>query len=222
MGCGPILWTRSWTSSPGLKLFYANIFCFRNNFNAIRVPFSLQMVREKKPNTNVNAAANPDLVGKTGLQVLEILADKAARKGLLIMLDYHRIRTRDGISDLWFDREYPETEVIKLWGEVLDRLGKKWNVFAIDLKNEPHGAASWGQGKNSDWNRAAERIIRAMGPKFNNLFFVQGVQMNAATDSTSRHGFFWGENLQGVKRHPIRTGNNNLDKKVVYSPHGTL
>ena len=45
------------------------------------------MVRENKPQANVNGAVSPDLVGKTGLVVLEILVEKAARRGLLIMPD---------------------------------------------------------------------------------------------------------------------------------------
>lgn len=178
------------------------------------------MVRENKPQANVNGAENPDLVGKTGLDVLEVLVEKAARRGLLIMPDYHRIRAQDGISELWYDGEYPESEVINLWGKVLDRIGKKWNVFAIDLKNEPHGAASWGQGRDTDWNQAAERMIKALGPKFTNLFFVEGVQQNVETNSPSQHAFFWGQNLQGVKSHPIQTGNDWWNKQVVYSPHG--
>ena len=32
-------------------------------------------------------------------------------------------------------------------------------VFAIDIKNEPHGGATWGAGKAAtDWNKAAEKI----------------------------------------------------------------
>lgn len=177
------------------------------------------MVKENKPNTNVDADANPDLEGKTGMDVLEILVDKAAKKGLLIMLDYHRIRSEDDIPELWYDDEYPESEVINIWGKVLDRLGKKWNVFAIDLKNEPHGAASWGLQKDTDWNQAAERIIRALGPKFDNFFFVEGSTQNVDTDSPSQKAFFWGENLQGVKKHPVLPG-EKWNTQVVYSPHG--
>lgn len=178
------------------------------------------MIRDNKPQTNANGAVNPDLVGKSGLDVLEALVVKAARRGLLIMLDYHRMRAQDGISELWWDWEYPESEVIKLWNRLLDRLGRKWNVFAIDLKNEPHGVASWGWQADTDWNQAAEKMIKALAPKFSNLFFVEGVQQNAAAENPCRHAFFWGQNLQGVKWHPIRTGDDWLNRQVVYSPHG--
>lgn len=55
---------------------------------------------------------------------------------------------------------------------MLDKVGKKWNVFAIDLKNEPHGEASWGDSHPAtDWNKAAERIIQVMRQnKYNSIF----------------------------------------------------
>ena len=34
-----------------------------------------------------------------------------------------------------------------------------WNVFAVDLKNEPHDAATWGDGNpKTDWRLAAQRL----------------------------------------------------------------
>jgi len=38
-----------------------------------------------------------------------------------------------------------------------------WNVFALDLKNEPHDTATWGDGNpRTDWKLAAERLGNAM------------------------------------------------------------
>lgn len=34
-----------------------------------------------------------------------------------------------------------------------------WNVFAADLKNEPHDSATWGDNvMRTDWRLAAERL----------------------------------------------------------------
>lgn len=34
-----------------------------------------------------------------------------------------------------------------------------WNVFAVDLKNEPHDSATWGDNNmRTDWRLAAERL----------------------------------------------------------------
>lgn len=184
------------------------------------MPFSLGMVRDNKENTNVNCGENQDLCGKTGLDVLEVLVNKAADRGLLIMLDYHHMRAHDGMNELWSDGEFPEGEVFNLWRRVLDRLGNKWNVFALDLKNEPHGQASWGwKNEATDWNWAAERFIRELAPNFPNLFFVQGVEANAASPHENQQAHWWGGNLEGVEWNPIRTGNDELDRRVVYSPH---
>jgi hypothetical protein len=50
--------------------------------------------------------------------------------------------------------------------------------MAIDLKNEPHDPATWGNDVlGTDWNSAAERIINYIAgknPNFGGLFFVEG------------------------------------------------
>ncbi|KAH7673261.1 cellulase (glycosyl hydrolase family 5) subfamily protein, partial [Aphelenchoides avenae] len=119
---------------------------------------------------------------------------------------------------LRYDSTYTEAVVIQLWQKLLALVGNKWNVFAIDLKNEPHGQATWGYGNNAtDWNTAAERMIRALAPSFKGLFFVEGVDANAVGSSTDAH--FWGENLEGVRTKPIDTGDAALNKRVVYANH---
>lgn len=91
-----------------------------------------------------------------------------------------------------YDSTYTEAVVIQLWQKLLNLVGNKWNVFAVDLKNEPHGQATWGYGNNAtDWNTAAERMIRALAPSFKGLFFVEGVDANAVGSSTDAH--FWGK-----------------------------
>ncbi|KAF8354645.1 hypothetical protein PRIPAC_96268, partial [Pristionchus pacificus] len=139
--------------------FYLD-FIKNNNFNAIRVPFSLEMVKNNPSNLNINCGSNPGLCGKTALQLLDAFIDRAAERGLLIMLDNHRITPGGGISELWYNNEYPESQVISLWQSLITRYSDRWNVFAIDLKNEPHDSASWGNSNAAtDWNKAAERII---------------------------------------------------------------
>lgn len=77
------------------------------------------------------------------------------------MLDSHRLSQGGGITELWYDSNtYSETNVLAAWDTIMTRFGSKWNVFAIDLKNEPHGSASWGwNSQSTDWNLAAQRFI---------------------------------------------------------------
>jgi aryl-phospho-beta-D-glucosidase BglC (GH1 family) len=43
-------------------------------------------------------------------------------------------------------------DVKKAWDNLLGVLGGRWNVMGLDLKNEPHGKATWGFGdKKTDW-----------------------------------------------------------------------
>ncbi|GMT24589.1 hypothetical protein PFISCL1PPCAC_15886, partial [Pristionchus fissidentatus] len=180
-------------------------FIKNNDFNAIRVPFSLEMVKNDPSNLNINCATNPGLCGKSALQLLDVFIDRAADRGLLIMLDNHRITASGGISELWCNNEYPESQLISLWQKLVDRYSNRWNVFAIDLKNEPHDSASWGNSNAAtDWNKAAERIINNLS-SFSGLFFIEGIE--------------WGNRLENVAQFPINTGTASLNNRVVYSPH---
>jgi endoglucanase len=56
-------------------------------------------------------------------------------------------------------------------------------------------------------------------PEFRGFFFVEGTDNNADGQNPNSPGHFWGENLEGVRLHPINTGNDALNSHVVYSPH---
>lgn len=49
---------------------------FSNSFNAIRVPFSLRLVRDNPTNPNLNCWANLDLCNLTALELLDAFIDK--------------------------------------------------------------------------------------------------------------------------------------------------
>ena len=53
------------------------------------------------------------------------------------MLDQHRLDPDRGISDLFYDVDYEEPVVMKSWEVIVGRYKKYWNVFALDMKNEP-------------------------------------------------------------------------------------
>ncbi|GMS81039.1 hypothetical protein PENTCL1PPCAC_3214, partial [Pristionchus entomophagus] len=180
-------------------------FIKNNTFNAIRVPFCLEMIKNNPANLTIACRTNPGLCGKSAMEVLDIFIDRAAERGLLIMLDNHVITERGGITSLWYNDEYPETLVISLWKSLVNRYSDRWNVFAVDLKNEPHSSATWGDSSAStDWNKAAERMINSLS-SFSGLFFVEGID--------------WGTRLENVAEFPINTGNSFLNSRVVYSPH---
>ncbi|KAG6618450.1 Glycoside hydrolase [Phytophthora cinnamomi] len=91
-----------------------------------------------------------------------------------------------------------------------------WNVFAIDIKNEPKGTATWGKGdEDTDWNLQAATIGNAvikMCPRL--LVFVEGVQTNIKGVSLE-----WGQaggSLHGAKNYPVKLSNM---VRLVYGPH---
>mmetsp|Transcript_42225 Transcript_42225/g.106503 ORF Transcript_42225/g.106503 Transcript_42225/m.106503 type:complete len:1277 (-) Transcript_42225:108-3938(-) len=214
------LWT---TTLSSILDFIENI-----GANAVRLPFSVEAIAN-----NLGASptcetwegyrTDPGLYGKSVLDMMETIVDELGKRKIVVMLDQHRIEPANNISELWYTARFPESAVLDTWTTVMRRFQKKWNVFAIDLKNEPHGRATWGSGDvATDWNLAAQRIIKhvnSVAPDYKGLFFVEGVQYCQPEDEGGRtHGYFLGECLRGVYRNPIDVG-AALNPRVVYSPH---
>lgn len=149
------------------------------------------------------------------------LAEEAAKQGVLIMMAMHRL-TPEGWpgAGLWYDSQVTEARVLESWTRLARALCKQWNVFAVDLMNEPH-EASWGKGYDdkSDWGHAAERIgnhVLKQCPRW--LIMVEGVGYSPGAPGMddSSQGIWWGENLKGAETQPVRLTDPT---KLVYSPH---
>lgn len=182
-----------------------------NKFNAIRVPLALDNVFN-------NPAANDwPWNGAKHLDILNSFIDAAAARGILVMLDLHRLYAAQGIPELWYDATWTNAKIKQVIDTLVSRYSTKWNVFAFDVKNEPHGQASWGSGNaQTDWKLAAEDFGNyTLAKGVNWLIFVEGVETNTA-GYTSSFNSYWGENLAGVKNHPITLSNM---ERLVYSPH---
>lgn len=199
------LWARNW------KDMLTQI--QSSGFNALRVPLCPAAFRgDGKP--NFNATLNPDLVGLTSRQWLDVFLKEVDRRGIYILLDHHRPDCQ-AISELWYTPTYSEAQ----WLTDLEYLAQHYsgltNLIGIDIKNEPHGAASWGTGNTAtDWNLAAERAaarILAVNPRV--LIFVEGIERNSNCSSSGGH--FWGENLEPLACKPL----NIPRDKLVLSPH---
>ncbi|MGZ8218613.1 cellulase family glycosylhydrolase [Methylomagnum sp.] len=183
-------------------------------FNAVRVPVC--------PGTlagvgvgSVNGALNPDLSGKNSLQVLDAVLGEFDRQGFYILLDHHRLDCNSGISELWYDAAYSEQRWI---GDLAFMAGRYKNLphfLGLDLKNEPHGAATWGVGNiATDWNAAAERAATAvLSVAPDALVFVEGIENNPSCSGPFNH--WWGGNLEPLACHPLAIPADHL----VLSPH---
>ena len=199
-----------------LSIDFALDFLSQNDFNAVRIPYAVNAILSNPVLQDGDVFSEPSLKGKRMLEAMDLVIEKAAERNLMIMLDAHRLRPEAGISDLWYDEITTEADAIQAWTVLAQRYCGQWNVFAADIKNEPHGIAEWGTGSDKDWRLGAERMGNAVlkqCPRW--LIFVEGVEKNIVGDTSKENGW-WGGKLQGVKLNPVRLSDPS---KLVYSPH---
>ena len=185
-------------------------------YNLIRLPYSVQALRSPEVSgIDFSIGSNQELEGKNPIEIMDAIVEEAERQGLLILLDSHRLNDKR-IPELWYGDGYTEADWINTWLQLAQRYKKQANVIGADLKNEPHGKASWGTDDLvTDWRLAAERAGNAIGiinPNW--LIVVEGVEKNVPEQKLTHH--WHGGNLEGVLRYPVRLSIRN---KLVYSPH---
>lgn len=177
-------------------------------FNCIRFPFSGDLTTPNRaiPTTAFDADLNPEFVGKTALQVCDLIFDYCETKGLYVVLDHHRRVAGNGTDGWPVDGSYTQANWLAAWAVMTARYKDHPVIVGADVHNEPH------DGNWTAWAPLAEAAgnsIIAAAPKW--LIFVQGVGQNL--DSTS---YWWGGALKDVATRPITL---NVASKVVYSPH---
>jgi endoglucanase len=180
-------------------------------YNTLRVPFSSQLFDSGSAPNGVDYAKNPDLVGKSGLEILDALIAGAGARHMRVILDRHRPDS-NAQSPLWYTDQYPEARWIADWKMLATRYQNNPTVVGMDLHNEPHDPATWGDGNNAtDWRLAAERAgnaVLAINPHV--LIVVEGIQ--TAGGST----YWWGGNLKNAGAAPVQL---SVPNQLVYSAH---
>ena len=185
--------------------------------NAVRLPLCPATI-DGASVSNINTQQNPDLVNKNSLQVLDALMAKLDARGMYALLDLHRqdcYPASNPISELWYTAGYSESHWLNNLTALASRYRGNSHLIGIDLKNEPHGSATWGTGNAAtDWNSAAERAgQRMLGTNPALLAFVEGVAENPVCSSLGNH--FWGGNLEPANCTQLQLPKN----KVVFAPH---
>lgn len=180
-------------------------------YNTIRVPFSNQLFDPGSTPNGIDFNQNPDLVGKSGLEILDALIAGARARRLRIILDRHRPDS-GAQSALWYTDPYPEQRWIDDWKMLAARYQSDPTVIGVDLHNEPHDPATWGDGNPAtDWRLAAERAgdaVLAINPHL--LIIVEGIQTAGGAS------YWWGGNLRNAGASPVRL---SVPNQLVYSPH---
>ena len=200
------LWARHWTDMISqMKAL---------GFNAIRLPVCPATLSGAAPST-IDYKANPDLAGLNSLQIMDLLIKEFDRQGFYVLLDHHRLDCNGGITEIWYAQGYTEQSWIADLVLMASRYRSIPHFLGIDLKNEPHGSATWGVGNAAtDWNLAAERAASAvLSAAPNALIFVEGIGENSTCSSPTNH--WWGGNLGPIQCTPLRIPRNRL----VLSPH---
>ena len=129
-------------------------FLRQHGFNALRLPLAVDAVLSASrgdqpaciaPDTGVFYTYNFDWIDYTYLQYIEQMILEAGKHGILVMLDLHAM-----VAGVWPDTGDVGVEGRSQLDEAWAALAALfcdadvyWNVFAADLKNEPHGMF-WG------------------------------------------------------------------------------
>lgn len=197
------LWSRNWQDM--LKQIAAT------GFNTIRLPFSNELFDPASLPGSIDFTKNPELKGLTGLELMDRIIEGAAEQRLVVVLDRHR-PSADAQSQLWYTDRVSERRWIEDWTMLADRYKSEAAVVGADLHNEPHGTASWGDGRReTDWRLAAERAgnaILAANPDW--LVIVEGIER------VGDDFYWWGGNLAAARQYPVRLSRPD---KLVYSAH---
>ncbi len=205
-------------------------------FNAIRVPFvpaTLYSTETAEQLSYVDPNKNPDFLGKTPLEMLDLWMAEADRQGLYILLDFHSV-TNLRLYPTWFvddpadyfltynGQAYSEDDWVRDLSFVAARYAHLPHFFAVDLYNEPNGRVRWSTGDTNMtdpqyfWKAAAEKAAAAvLAANPDVLIFVQGINGNYDGIEDSNIPMNWGESFQQQAYQPLEIPSN----KLVLSPH---
>ncbi len=189
-------------------------------YNTIRLPFSSQLV-EQNPIVNAHLNANPQLRGRHALDILDAIVNYAGALGLSVILDNHRSEAGWSTepNGLWYTPQFSDASFVSDWAALAARYARSNTVIGLDLRNEPHGTATWGDGNAAtDWRAAAQRAGNAaLAANPNVLIVVEGVQYYGTAPSA-----WWGANLMGVATAPVQlqyADGSPARDRLVYSAH---
>jgi endoglucanase len=173
-------------------------------FNCIRLPFAGTLMTNPMPGGYIHPVYNADLVGLTALEVLDVIIDAAASRGLRVMLDMHS-KQGEYLDGQPTNTTWTYSDWLASWQFMANRYNSKPNIIGADVYNEPH-TLTW-----TAWQGYCESIgnaIHAIAPHW--LIVVEGV-------GNVDGGTAWaGGNLRGVATDPVTL---TIPNRVVYSPH---
>ncbi|WP_241844625.1 glycoside hydrolase family 5 protein [Kitasatospora sp. CB01950] len=189
--------------------------------NSVRLPFANALVHDTTAVPDAAVAANPQLRGKTPLQVMDAVVAALTADGFAVILNNHTTSYRfccglDG-NERWNSGQSTQ-QWIDDWVSLAKRYQDNKRVVGADLRNEVRrdtwNDANWGWGDDHDLNQALEdagnRILQA-DPDL--LIVMEGINWQGIPTDLTSH---WRPMLT-----PVATLSNTLIRsdKLVYSAH---
>ncbi|PJN27859.1 glycoside hydrolase family 5 protein [Kitasatospora sp. CB02891] len=189
--------------------------------NSIRLPFANALVHDTAAVPDSAVAANPQLRGRTPLQVMDAVVAALTADGFAVILNNHTTSYRfccglDG-NERWNSGQSTQ-QWIDDWVFLAQRYRDDKRVVGADLRNEVRrdtwNDANWGWGDDHDLNQALEdagnRILQT-DPDL--LIVMEGINWQGIPTDVTPH---WRPTLT-----PVATLSNTLIRsdKLVYSAH---
>lgn len=190
--------------------------------NSIRLPFSNEMIHATAPVPDVAVTANPELRGKTPLQVYDAVVTALTRSGFAVVLNNHTNTSRwcCGIDG---NERWNSGQSTRQWADDWVFMARRYaddpRVVGADLYNEVRRDVlddpNWGLGDAHDWyaaaQLAADRILTEADPDL--LVVIEGINWTGLPVDGLPHG--------RPTLTPARTLSHTLvaTHKLVYSAH---
>ncbi|KUN09741.1 glycoside hydrolase [Streptomyces yokosukanensis] len=194
----------------------------QSGINTIRLPFSNEMIHSTTPVPDSAVAANPQLRGRTPLEIYDAVVDALSDSGFAVILNNHTNTSRwccgvDG-NERWNSSQSTQAWADD-WVFMARRYASVPRVVGADLYNEVRRDVlddpNWGLGDNHDWyaaaQLAADRILTEANPRL--LIVVEGINWTGIPADGLPHG------------RPVLTPAGTLSHtlvdshKLVYSAH---
>ncbi|MEU3774151.1 cellulase family glycosylhydrolase [Streptomyces sp. NPDC032472] len=190
--------------------------------NSIRLPFSNEMLRSTVPVPDAAVAANPELRGRSPLQVYDAVVAALTDGGFAVILNNHTVTTR-WCCGLDGNERWNSGRSTAQWADDWVFLARRYRgnprVVGADLYNEVRRDTfddpNWGLGDGHDWQaaaqEAADRILTEANPDL--LIVVEGINWTGIPADGLPHG--------RPVLTPVRALSHTLvvSHKLVYSAH---
>ncbi|TBO60901.1 glycoside hydrolase [Streptomyces kasugaensis] len=189
--------------------------------NTIRLPYAEAMIKDTTAVPDGAVAANPQLRGKTPLQVIDAVVAALTADGFAVILNNHTTTYRwccglDG-NERWNSSQTTQ-QWVDNWRFMVNRYKSNKRVVGADLRNEVRrdwkDDPNWGWGNEHDLYKAFQEAgLRIQDTNPDILVIMEGINWQGIPQGMFPHG--------RPTLTPVRNLSNTLmySNKLVYSAH---